>query len=102
MWYSSNMPDFNEELTEARAAVAHAQDVREAHRKRSKRGSHSREQAILGALERLRDAMRPLRHYQGQVAYTHRKLVEEQYEALREVSAAMQAERRKLWKMAAH
>lgn len=93
------MTNFTEQLAEARAAVAHAQDVRTAHRKRTQRGSDFREQAILGALDRLRAAMTPLRHYQGQVAYAHRELVEEQYDELREVSGEMQVERRKLWKM---
>jgi hypothetical protein len=81
------------------AAAAYAQQVRELHRKRSTKGSGNRETDIRVALQRIREAMRPIRSVLGTVrhplppeeAAVHRELLR--------ISDAMQRERRKLWKM---
>lgn len=96
------MSQIEDQLTVAQAAVDHAQDVRAVHRRRSRRGSPERESAIKEARRRLREAMQPLREHQGRVSYAKRDLSDIDYDRIREVSRSMQAERRKLWKMAAH
>lgn len=89
-----------EVLKEADAAVKFAQTVRERHRRRTERGSASREADIENALTRLRDAMRPLRSEIGRFAYgpaTER--AESNRQKIRDASDAIQRERRKLFKM---
>lgn len=83
-------------LEQAARAVQHAQGVREFHAKRTKRGSRQRETDIRIGLERLRDAMRPLRRQIAKLPYARSEI---DVDALREASRAIQAERRKLWKM---
>lgn len=90
------------QLQAAEAAVAFAQHVRSYHRRTTPRGNARREEDIQIALDRIRDAMKPLRSAiarfpyapQGEIAHERRK-------AIRAASASLQSERRKLWKMRA-
>jgi hypothetical protein len=85
------------EIGAAAQAVQHAQRVRIAHRRRTPKGSPQREQDIKLALERLHDAMRPLRSFIGRAPFVNSPKTEVD-EALH-ASQAIQKERRKLWKM---
>lgn len=89
-----------------KAAVQHAQDVRGAHRKRSARGSLSRETDITLALDRLKRVMRPIRSELARLPYLIREADPDEAEVYREVQEVLrlmsndiQRERRKLWKM---
>jgi hypothetical protein len=84
-------------LAEAEAAVRHAQMVRNQHRRRTERGSPTREADIALALDRLKAAMRPLRSEIGRFKYG--SAGDDSREAIRGASLAIQKERRKLWKM---
>ena len=95
------MPRFNpQHLITAQAAVEHAQSVRRLHRRTTPRGAPSREKDLQLALDRIKDAMRPIRAYlcgfqygpQTEAAFEIRAKVES-------ASVALQAERRKLFKM---
>jgi hypothetical protein len=83
-------------LDEARRASENARAVRDFHAKRNKRGSRQRETDIRLALERLRDAMRPIRRAIARLPYSTAVI---DAEALRSASQDLQKERRKLWKM---
>lgn len=89
------------ELDNAYAAVENARAVRAFHRRRTERGSLQREQDLAVALERIRDAMTPIRSMIGTFPLSPQQgaSVEEWREEVREASLALQAERRKLWKM---
>lgn len=96
------MPDQRPEeaLQNAYAAVAHAKDVRDIHRRRTHKGSKQRENDIQYAHERLKAAMAPLRTIIGRFPYGAQTVVAERNrEAVRAASREIQAERRKLWKM---
>lgn len=80
----------------ATSAVKHAQGVRAMHGRNSKRGTPQREADLSIAVERLREAMRPIRRRAGRSPYTRGS---EGAESLRAASEAIQRERRKLWKM---
>lgn len=89
-----------EALRNAEAAVAHAQQVRSFHRRQTARGSTQRTEDIKLALERIRDAMQPIRSEIGRFPYGPQTTVAEEERArIRAASLALQAERRKLWKM---
>lgn len=89
-------------LYHAETAVAYAQEVRAHHRRRTDKRSKQRKADIELALRRLKEAMKPLRselgrfHFQAQT-----EAAEERRAAIREASAAIQRERRKLFKMKA-
>lgn len=84
----------------AASAVAYAQQVRAFHRRRTDRTSKQREADIELAQTRLREAMGPLRAEIGRFPYgPQTDLAEHNREVIREASAALQSERRKLWKM---
>jgi aminoglycoside phosphotransferase family enzyme len=84
----------------AEAAVALAQQVRRFHRRRSNRYSQHRAADIDHALNRLREAMAPLRSESGRFHYgPQTDAAEAKRQRVREASAALQRERRKLWKM---
>ena len=84
----------------ARAAVVLAQSVRSRHRRRTDRGSARRVADIHHALDRLTTAMAPLRSEIGRFPYGPQTTVaEKERELIRDASAALQVERRKLWKM---
>jgi hypothetical protein len=88
------------ELDAAQAAVMNAQRVREFHRRRTEKTSKQRLQDIDLALTRLREAMKPLKSMLGTFQYgPATQAAELNREAVREASAAIQRERRKLWKM---
>jgi hypothetical protein len=87
-------------LRRAQQAVENAQRVRKVHRRRSTKGSEQREADLRLALERLRDAMKPLRSEIGRFPYgPSTPEAERNRERIYEASRAIQAERRKLWKM---
>jgi hypothetical protein len=87
-------------IDEAASAVAYAQQVRAFHRRRTGRSSNQRETDITLALTRIREAMAPLRVQIGRFPYgPQTDLAEHNRDVIREASAALQAERRKLWKM---
>lgn len=105
MWYGSLMPANRptEDIEFAEAAVAYAQQVRAYHRRRTERGSKARESDIEVALDRLRAAMKPLRTHIGKFAYGPQTTVaEDNRQAIRAASEAIQIERRKLWKLQKH
>lgn len=85
----------------ADAAVAFAQQVRKFHARRSdKKRSTQRAADIELALERLKDAMGPLRSEIGRFPYGPQTgQAERNRDRIRKASAALQTERRKLWKM---
>lgn len=102
MWYDSSMPaELPEKIIEtADAAVVFAQGVRRTHRRRTKPTERRRETDIQIAMDRLREAMIPLRSEIGRFPYgPQTATAESNREAIREASAAIQRERRKLWKM---
>lgn len=87
-------------IERADAAVAFAQQVRRFHRRRTNRNTTQREADICLALERLKEAMKPIRSAIGQFPYgPQTDVAEANRERIREASAALQVERRKLWKM---
>lgn len=87
-------------LAEADAAVKHAIRVRKTHARRTERKSKQRTRDIVMAIQRLHEAMRPLRSEIGR--FSHGSQTEERrktHERYREASAAIQGQRRRLWKM---
>lgn len=87
-------------IENADAAVAFAQQVRKFHRRRTARKVEQRARDIELALQRLKDAMKPLRSEIGRFPYGPQTTIAEQNrERIRDASAALQRERRKLWKM---
>jgi hypothetical protein len=97
------MPDLEDptKLVEAGwAAVRYAESVRRLHRRRSPKGARQREADLGLARDRLRGAMRPLKSIIGKYQYAPQTSVAQRNRAaLIEVSQAIQAERRKVWKM---
>jgi type VI protein secretion system component VasF len=88
------------ELDAANAAVLNAIRVREFHARRTERNSRQRAQDIELALERLRDAMRPLKSMIGAFPYgPATEAAERNRDEIREASEKIQRQRRKLWKM---
>lgn len=87
-------------LDAAERAVANAQRVREFHRRRTEKNSPQRKTDILVARQRLKEAMKPLKSAIGKFPYGPQTVTaENNREAIRAASAAIQSERRKLWKM---
>jgi hypothetical protein len=87
-------------IEQAEAAVAFAQQVRRLHRRRTDKSSLQRTQDIELAILRLKEAMAPLRSEIGRFPYgPQTDAAEANRERIREVSTAVQRERRKLWKM---
>lgn len=77
-----------------------AQQVRKMHRRRTDKLAETRLRDIDAAFDRLRTAMRPLRSASGKFVYgPQTDVAEENREIIRRASAAIQRERRKLWKM---
>lgn len=98
MWYTPSMA-IQDDLVDAKQAVLHAQRVRQAHRRRTSKGAPQREDDIRLALERLKEAMRPLRSYIGRLPFSIQGTEPQEAASVREASQAIQKERRKLWKM---
>lgn len=88
------------DLKKAAVAVRHAQDVRKNHARLTIKGSKQREDDLEIAAERVREAMKPIRSHLGR-APSDRSTDnrEEILERVREASAALQKERRRIWKM---
>ena len=87
-------------MDRAESAVLFAQQVRTKHRRKKRRSSEQRRADIEEALKRLKDAMRPLRSEIGRFPYgPQTDEAEANRERIRDLSAALQTERRKLWKM---
>lgn len=96
------MPEALDEqvMAEAKAAVLHAQRVRRTHRRRTAKKAEQRIADIDMARERLFEAMQPLRSEIGRFRYGPQTVTAEaNRDAIRAASAAIQRERRKLWKM---
>lgn len=84
----------------ADAAVVFAQQVRRVHRRRTDKTSKQRKADIAMALERLKEAMAPLRTEIGRFPYGPQTgQAERNRQAIRAASLAIQRERRKLHKM---
>jgi hypothetical protein len=87
-------------LAEADAAVKHAIRVRRSHARRTERGSKQRIRDVTMAIQRLHEAMKPLRSEIGRFAHgpqtEERRKTHERYRA---ASDDIQAQRRRLWKM---
>lgn len=91
------------ELDTARAAVRNAVNVRNHHKRRTRRGDEQRETDIAIALDRLKDAMKPLRRAIGQFPYDDdTEAAFEKRNEIRDLSAEIQGQRRRLWKMQLH
>jgi hypothetical protein len=89
-----------DDIDAADAAVAFAQQVRKFHRRRTGRTDPRRKEDIALARERLREAMAPLKSEIGRFAYGPQTAIAEQNrQAIRDASARIQTERRKLSKM---
>lgn len=87
-------------IADAEAAIEYALTVRKFHARRSSVGSSMRERDLKLALARLREAMAPVKSEIGRFPYgPQTDSAEENREKIREISARLQAERRKLWKM---
>jgi hypothetical protein len=87
-------------MKEARLAVTNAQEVRAFHRKRTARNDRQRKNDLTLAFERVKEAMRPLRSEIGKFPYgPQTQEAADNRQAIRDASAALQRERRKLWKM---
>lgn len=102
MWYHLSMEVERVEsaLKEAHAACRHSEDIRGFYARRSERESKQRQDDLHMARERVRLAMIPLRSYLGaEAARSGTRRNVELYERVRKASKALQAERRKLWKM---
>lgn len=82
-------------VEEGETAIEYALSVRKLHARRSRPGSRQREVDIRVALNKLALAMYPIRRKAAMYVYHETPLSEE----IKEVSKAMQRERRKLWKM---
>lgn len=82
-------------IREAWAAVSHAREVRKRHARQTDRGTSQREADLKIARLGIDHAMKPLRSEIGAAAYRHIPREDD----IREASQALQAERRKLWKM---
>lgn len=84
----------------ARLAVENARRVRSFHRRRTDKRSPQRKNDILVARDRLKEAMKPLKSEIGRFPYgPQTDAAEENRQAIRDMSNAIQSERRKLWKM---
>lgn len=94
------MNDIEPALAEALLAVQHAQEVRVFHRKRTERGDAQRSADLTMAYRRVKAAMEPLRSESGRFCHQPRTPSNlERQNRIRAASAALQKERRKLWKM---
>jgi hypothetical protein len=92
-----NLP---EALEAAEAAAENARRVRAFHRRRTDKRSKQRAQDIEIALGRIKDAMKPLRTFLGRFSYgPQTQAAHANYDKVSTASHALQAERRKLWKM---
>lgn len=102
MWYASPMPSVlpADDIRRAFIAVDYARQVRRVNRRRTQKGDPQRESDLDLALERLQAAMVPIRRHVGKFPYgPEGDEASENRASIREASQAMQAERRKLWKM---
>lgn len=88
------------DIDAAESAVVFAAQTRRYHRRRTRKESEQRAQDIERALDRIREAMRPLRREIGRFTYgAQTAQADRNRDRIRQLSAALQAERRKLWKM---
>ena len=102
MRYSSFMPAERDRttVTNAEAAIKNAQRVRATHRRRTTVGSSAREDDLAIGLERLAQAMKPIRSEIARFPYgPQTDTAEANREKLRNLSKQIQGERRRLWKM---
>ena len=87
-------------MTNAEAAIKNAQRVRATHRRRTGVGSAAREDDLAIGLERLAQAMKPIRSEIARFPYgPQTDTAEANREKLRGLSKSIQGERRRLWKM---
>lgn len=87
-------------LSDAEASIAFATQVRKYHARRTDKRSVQRAADISVALARLHAAMKPLRSEIGRFPYgPSTEIAEENRQRIRDASAEIQKERRKLWKM---
>ena len=101
-WYDSSMPTElpKDAIDAAEAAVLFARAVRRQHRRRTARNQDRRVKDIEAALARLREAMKPLKSEIGRFPYgPQTTIAEKNRDRIREASASLQVERRKLHKM---
>lgn len=102
MWYASLMPETlpKDKLQAAKAAIENARKVREFHARRTPKDSPQRAADIELALTRLKEAMKPLRAEIGRFPYgAQTDKAEANREVIRQASEAIQAQRRRLWKL---
>lgn len=102
VWYASlmNESDTKTMLRQAKAAVKNAQTVRAFHARRTRKDSQQRKDDIRIALDKLKEAMAPLRSEIGRFPYgPQTDAAEERRDAIRQASNDIQTERRKLWKL---
>src|SRR3954469_2229444 len=102
VWYASLMPARlpKEAIKSARAAVSNAERGRKFHARRTDKDSPQRKADIDLALERLKEAMLPLRSEIGRFPYGPQTAeAEDNRQIIRAASEHIQRERRKLWKL---
>lgn len=107
MWYDPFMEDLSPEnedsyweqrLLAVEAAVVYARKMRDHHARRTGKGAPGREADLASAMERIREAMAPVRSALGALPYQDEPDDELEHD-LREASKRLQAERRRIWKM---
>ena len=92
--------DHRQLIEDGRQAVLLAQDVRVRHRRSSKPDDPARVRDLTAAREAVRAAMRPIRSEMGRAIFDPATAqAERARERLRDMSAQLQAERRRLWKL---
>ena len=90
----------DDEVANAEAAIKHAQSVRRLHRRTTDRANRARQNDIKVALQRLKSTMSPIRRYLSSCYYGPQTAVTMlRKDQISQLSKAMQAERRKLFKM---
>lgn len=102
MWYDSSMPNQlpTAALEKAAAAVSFARQVRAFHRRRTDVRSTQRLDDLNAALDRIAEAMRPIRSEIGRFPYgPQTEQAERNRQQIRDLSEQLQRERRKVWKM---
>lgn len=88
------------EVREAELAVKNAQEVRRYHARRTAKDDSQRLEDLNLAMQRVRAAMKPLKAEIGRFPYGPQTgQAENNRNRIRAASAALQRERRKLWKM---
>jgi hypothetical protein len=89
-----------EAMKEVKLAIQNAQEVRRYHARQTEKGDPQRQSDLTLAMIRVKAAMKPLKREIGRFPYgPNTDTAEKNRQKIRAASRALQAERRKLWKM---